>query len=312
MEQAWPTVERDPELSLALRANAATLAVRVPGSLWMEEDGGHPILSRAGQSLGAVGQAGAAAGYFERLRGDALARLGPDHPDTLTTRANLAFWRGEAGDAAGAAAAFEEVLTDRLRARPRPPSHPGHAGQPRLLAGGGWGRRRRRRRLRGSPRRLPPRPRPRPPRHPAHREAGDAAGASAPIEELLDDFLRVLGPDHPHTLTTRANLACGQGEGGDAAGAAAALEELMTDQLRVLGPDHPDTLTARANLAYWQGEAGDAAGAAAAFEELLSDRLRVLGPDHPDTLRTRNHLAYWRGRAATPLAPTSDNTVYRK
>ncbi|WP_240677680.1 tetratricopeptide repeat protein [Actinacidiphila soli] len=42
-------------------------------------------------------------------------RLGPDHPDTLTTRSNLARWRGEAGDAAGAAAAFEDLLADRIR-----------------------------------------------------------------------------------------------------------------------------------------------------------------------------------------------------
>lgn len=39
----------------------------------------------------------------------------PDHPDTLTTRNNLAFWRGEAGDPAGAAAASEALLADRVR-----------------------------------------------------------------------------------------------------------------------------------------------------------------------------------------------------
>ncbi|HZM77933.1 MAG TPA: tetratricopeptide repeat protein [Candidatus Limnocylindrales bacterium] len=41
--------------------------------------------------------------------------LGADHPDTLTTRHNLARWRGQAGDPAGAAAAFAELLHDRLR-----------------------------------------------------------------------------------------------------------------------------------------------------------------------------------------------------
>ncbi|MGW2112625.1 tetratricopeptide repeat protein, partial [Streptomyces sp. NPDC001948] len=34
-----------------------------------------------------------------------------------------------------------------------------------------------------------------------------AAGAAAAFEELLADRLRVLGPDHPDTLTTRSNLA---------------------------------------------------------------------------------------------------------
>ena len=49
--------------------------------------------------------------------------LGPDHPDTLFTRSNLASWRGESGDPAGAAAAFEELLTDYLRVLG--PDHPG-------------------------------------------------------------------------------------------------------------------------------------------------------------------------------------------
>ncbi|MDQ3151759.1 MAG: tetratricopeptide repeat protein [Actinomycetota bacterium] len=32
-------------------------------------------------------------------------------------------------------------------------------------------------------------------------------GAATAFEQLLTDYLRVLGPDHPHTLTTRSNLA---------------------------------------------------------------------------------------------------------
>ncbi|WP_010359683.1 tetratricopeptide repeat protein, partial [Streptomyces acidiscabies] len=74
---------------------------------------------------------------------------------------------------------------------------------------------------------------------------------------LLDDFLRVLGPDHPDTLATRHSLARWRGEAGDAAGAATAFAELLDDFLRVLGPDHPHTLTTRNNLAHWQ-EAAEA------------------------------------------------------
>ena len=67
----------------------------------------------------------------------------------------------------------------------------------------------------------------------------EAAGAAAALEELLTDRLRVLGPDHPETLTTRNNLAHWRGDAGDAAGATAALEDLLTDRLRVLGPATP-------------------------------------------------------------------------
>jgi hypothetical protein len=43
------------------------------------------------------------------------------------------------------------------------------------------------------------------------------AGALTEAEQLLTDRSRVLGPDHPDTLTTRHNLASCRGEGGDMA-----------------------------------------------------------------------------------------------
>ena len=48
--------------------------------------------------------------------------LGPDHPDVLNTRYNVARWRGECGDAAGALQLFRELLPDMARgAGPGPP-----------------------------------------------------------------------------------------------------------------------------------------------------------------------------------------------
>ncbi|MEU2134913.1 hypothetical protein ABZ587_42790, partial [Streptomyces sp. NPDC018352] len=41
--------------------------------------------------------------------------LGEDHPATLTTRNSLAHWRGEAGDAAGAAQALTDLLDHTVR-----------------------------------------------------------------------------------------------------------------------------------------------------------------------------------------------------
>ncbi|MEU4626302.1 tetratricopeptide repeat protein [Actinoplanes sp. NPDC023801] len=128
-------------------------------------------------------------------------------------------------------------------------------------------------------------------------ETGQVTAAITASEQLLDDCLRVLGPDHRNTLAARSNLAYWCGEVGDPAGAATAFEQLLEDCRRVLGPDHRNTLTARSNLARWRGAAGDPAGAATAFEQLLDDQLRVLGPDHPNTLTTRSNLAGWRGRA---------------
>ena len=41
--------------------------------------------------------------------------LGPDHPDTLTTHANLAYWAGEAGDAAAARDQLAAQVADRAK-----------------------------------------------------------------------------------------------------------------------------------------------------------------------------------------------------
>jgi hypothetical protein len=46
---------------------------------------------------------------LEELLSDLRRVLGPDHFDTLKVRAGVASWRGEAGDAAGAAEAFENL-----------------------------------------------------------------------------------------------------------------------------------------------------------------------------------------------------------
>ena len=83
---------------------------------------------------------------------------------------------------------------------------------------------------------------------------------------------RVLGPDHPHILTDRANLAEWTGDAGDPAAARDQYAELLPLRERVLGPDHPDTLVDRANRAGWTGDAGDPAAARDQYAELLPVR----------------------------------------
>jgi len=71
---------------------------------------------------------------------------------------------------------------------------------------------------------------------------------------VLTDRTRVLGADHPDTLTARNNLAFWRAEAGDVAGAVSEFEQLLTDQVRVLGTDHPDTLATRDVLAVLRSE----------------------------------------------------------
>jgi hypothetical protein len=303
----WPDIERDRMVGQVLRANADAVAEVGGQHVW--EPDAHPVLFRAGRSLGERGGAAQACDYFHRLHVTATERLGPDHPDTLITRTNLANWRGFAGDPAGAAAASEELLADYLRVLG--PDHPntlsardylaywrGHAGNPASAAAAYQELLTDQERVLG-------------PDHPNtlitrnnlasfRGKAGDPAGATAAYEALLTDQQRVLGPDHPNTLLTRANLAYWRGHAGNPADAATGLADVLIDYLRVLGPEHPNTLSTRHYLAYWRGHAGDPAGAAAAYEALLTDQERVLGPDHPDTLITRHYLAHWRGKAGDP------------
>jgi hypothetical protein len=59
---------------------------------------------------------------------------------------------------------------------------------------------------------------------------------------------RVLGQDHPETLTTRNNIAFITGHVGDAKEALRLSRELLPDLERVLGKDHPDVLAIRARI----------------------------------------------------------------
>jgi hypothetical protein len=110
------------------------------------------------------------------------------------------------------------------------------------------------------------------------------------------------GPEHPDTLTARANLAYWTGQAGDPVAARDQLAALLPARERVSGPEHPDTLTARANLARWTGHAGDPVAARDQYAALLPARVRVSGPEHPDTLTIRANLADWTGDAGDPVA----------
>ncbi|WP_327749922.1 tetratricopeptide repeat protein [Streptomyces europaeiscabiei] len=302
--EAWPETDHGTVLDRALRANAAALTSHAQAALWQASC--HPVLIRAGTSLGDVGLIAAAVAHFQDVCTAAHHHLGADHPDTLTVRHYLAHWRGEAGDPGGARDALANLLVDRLRLLG--PDHPdtlstrgdlgtwqGHAGNPADAAIASEAV------LKDSLQVLGP----------DHLQtltarlnrahwrgaAGNPSRAVADCERLLADMMRVLGPDHRKTLAARLHLAFWRGEAGDAAGAAIAFEDLLADRVRVLGPDHPHTLLTRHNLARWRGRAGDAAGAVDALAKLLPDQLRVLGKDHPDTLTTRGYLGYWRGGA---------------
>ena len=74
---------------------------------------------------------------------------------------------------------------------------------------------------------------------------------------MAADSARILGPEHPDTLTAQANLAVSYGQAGPITGEAITIQEkVAAAPARILGPEHPDTLDAQANLASSYGQAG--------------------------------------------------------
>ncbi|WP_273699974.1 tetratricopeptide repeat protein [Actinomadura graeca] len=121
---------------------------------------------------------------------------------------------------------------------------------------------------------------------------GSEARAIYYFHRALVGRQRVLGEQHPYTLTSRNNLAGAYESVGDLGRAIPLFEQTLTDTERVLGEQHPYTLTSRNNLAYAYESVGDLGRAIPLFEQTLTDTERVLGEQHPDTLTSRNNLAY--------------------
>ncbi|BEL05659.1 FxSxx-COOH system tetratricopeptide repeat protein [Actinoplanes sichuanensis] len=246
------------------------------------------------------GRLGPAATGFERALTDQRRVLGDDHPDTLTTRHNLALAHKEAGRLDEAISQYEQVLADRRRVLGEDDSGTlttwhnlaytyRAAGRldeaistyEHVLAG--------HRRVLGDD-------------HPgtlttqrnladAHREAGRLDEAINTYKKVLAGQQRVLGDDAPETLGTRRHLAAAYREAGLLGQATDMLEQVLAGQPAVLGDDHPGVLATRADLAGAYRAAGRPAEAISMYEQVLTDARRVLGDDHPDTLAIRNNLA---------------------
>ena len=106
----------------------------------------------------------------EQLAADHERILGPDHPDTLASRNNLAdAYRDGGPHRRGDHPARADPGRPRTRPGPRPPRHPDLAQQPRHRLPGGGPHRRGDHPARADPGRPRARPGPRPPRHPATR-----------------------------------------------------------------------------------------------------------------------------------------------
>ena len=108
---------------------------------------------------------------------------------------------------------------------------------------------------------------------------------------VMETFKRVLGQEHPDTLTSTANLASTFWSQGRWKEAEELEVQVMEARKRVLGREHPSTLTSMANLASTYQNQGRWKEAEELEVQVMETRKRVLGREHPSTLTSMTNLA---------------------
>ena len=186
------------------------------------------------------------------------ARLGPKHPDTLTTVHDLSRAFHEKGDYGRSKELAEQALEGRQRALGA--EHPDTLVAMGTLAY-------------------------------AHAAVGEFAEAERLRKQTLEVQQRVLGNEHPDTLATMGSLANSLAAMGKHAEAKGLYQQTLELRTRLLGPEHPDTLWTQGNLANSHSALGEHVDAKRLGARTLEVRTRVLGPEHPDTLWTMGILA---------------------
>jgi len=148
---------------------------------------------------------------YQRTLDDQRHTLGPDHPDTLSTRFSLAREMAACGDHAGAEEEFRAVFA--ARQRKLGPDH-----RETLIARFNIAEQMAAR--------------------------GNHAGAEDEFRGLLTGLRRRLGPNHPDTLATWFSIAQQMAARGDDAGAEKEFRDMLPHLQHRLGTDHPNTLAA--------------------------------------------------------------------
>ena len=121
--------------------------------------------------------------------------------------------------------------------------------------------------------------------------------AEVSFMEVAERRKKVLGEEHPSTLTSMANLASTYRNQGRWKEAEELEVQVMETRKRVLGEEHPDTLTSMANLASTYRNQGRWKEAEELEVQVMETSLRVLGEEHPDTLTSMANLAFtWKGQ----------------
>ena len=110
-------------------------------------------------------------------------------------------------------------------------------------------------------------------------------------KEAQTTYQKLLGKEHPDTLTSMNNLASVLGNQGKYEDAEEMHRQVLKLREKVLGKEHPDTLKSMSNLAWVLDNQGKYEDAEEKHRQVLKLSEKVLGKEHPDTLTSMDNLA---------------------
>jgi serine/threonine protein kinase/Tfp pilus assembly protein PilF len=216
------------------------------------------LQTRLGESLFNLGHAKDAIPLLTKASETRTAKLGPEHPDTLTSMGSLGVSYLADGKLDLALPLLEETF--KIRKAKLGADHVDTLTSMGNLASG--------------------------------YQAAAKYDLALPLEEETFKLKKAkLGVDHPDTLNSMHNLAIVYDSIGKLDLAMPLLEESLKLRKAKLGADHPDTLFAMTALASVYQSAFKPDLALPLFDEALKLMKTKLGTDHPDTLRTMHLLA---------------------
>ena len=109
--------------------------------------------------------------------------------------------------------------------------------------------------------------------------------------QVIESSKRILGEEHPDTLSSLASLSTTYWNQGRWKEAEQLDIQVMESCKRIFGEEHPDTLSSMANLAATYRNQGHWKEAKHLEVQVMERCKRILGEEHPDTLRSMASLA---------------------
>jgi tetratricopeptide (TPR) repeat protein len=122
-------------------------------------------------------------------------------------------------------------------------------------------------------------------------QCGQFEAAQQMLTQVAAAQSKLLGADHPDTISTLMSIAIANSMQGDQKAALEGFKTGLAATQSRLGRFHPATAGALSNLGIVLKRSGNLSAAKASYERALAIYEQSLGPDHPDTLMVMNNQA---------------------